>query len=93
MEFFVCLFFLLLSFCLFSSKKDFFSTLVLLEFLVILVFLTSMLVLQSSYFGSYLVIIFLCFSVCEAVVGLSLMVGASNSVAFFMGDSFVVLKI
>jgi len=81
--------------CLLRKATDFFSVLVYLEALVIVVFMISVFVLSST--GNrvrvYLLVTYLCFGVCEAVVGLSLLVGAARGVSFYKGNSFSVLNL
>nr|YP_010393012.1 NADH dehydrogenase subunit 4L [Xylonora corona]UPX88874.1 NADH dehydrogenase subunit 4L [Xylonora corona] len=87
------LFFWILLVSLFSKKNDFFSVLVFLEVLVLLVFLGSLLGMGHVESGvtCYLLTAYLCFGVCEAVIGLSLMVGSARSLSF-QSSSFTALR-
>nr|UPX89017.1 NADH dehydrogenase subunit 4L [Xyloredo sp. E88]UPX89029.1 NADH dehydrogenase subunit 4L [Xyloredo sp. E89] len=92
-DFEVCLFFLgVLFLMMLGGVVDFFSILVYLEVLVLVVFLNSFLALSGvgSSVSCYLLVIYLCFGVCEAVVGLSLLVSAARGKASYGTGSFTV---
>nr|AEV56618.1 NADH dehydrogenase subunit 4L [Kokeshia sp. NKU02] len=74
MTYLIMLFFCmgLITFCL--SHKHLLLTLISLEYLVIILFLGMVSFLTLYYMESYILLLFLTFSVCEGVIGLSVLV-------------------
>nr|YP_010393046.1 NADH dehydrogenase subunit 4L [Xylophaga washingtona]UPX88944.1 NADH dehydrogenase subunit 4L [Xylophaga washingtona]UPX88956.1 NADH dehydrogenase subunit 4L [Xylophaga washingtona] len=96
MGFMACLLFMwVLVVCLMSKAVDFFSVLIYLEVMVMVVFMGSLfgLSFSGSCLSCYLLVLYLCFGVCEAVVGLSLLVSAARGQAFYSVGSFTVLSL
>nr|QXJ42650.1 NADH dehydrogenase subunit 4L [Dicyathifer mannii]UXF59411.1 NADH dehydrogenase subunit 4L [Dicyathifer mannii] len=81
-------------FLMFKRFADFLSLLIVLEFLVVTVFTWMALVLSvvDNWFSCYTLVCFLTFFVCEAVVGLALLVGAARNMGFYSSSSFCSLK-
>nr|YP_010393155.1 NADH dehydrogenase subunit 4L [Nototeredo knoxi]UPX89281.1 NADH dehydrogenase subunit 4L [Nototeredo knoxi] len=79
---------------MFKSFLDFLSLLIFLEMLVITVFTGLMLFLASvgNWLTCYTMMSFLTFFVCEAIVGLSLLVGAARQLEFYSCSNFCALK-
>nr|YP_010393179.1 NADH dehydrogenase subunit 4L [Teredothyra matocotana]UPX89341.1 NADH dehydrogenase subunit 4L [Teredothyra matocotana] len=95
MELGLCIFFVNWGLVLlFHSYWDFLAVLILMETVVISAF--SAMALYSSYLGNsltmYSLVCFLTFFVCEAVLGLSLLVGSSRSGESYSSLGYCSLK-
>nr|YP_010393058.1 NADH dehydrogenase subunit 4L [Xyloredo nooi]UPX88992.1 NADH dehydrogenase subunit 4L [Xyloredo nooi]UPX89004.1 NADH dehydrogenase subunit 4L [Xyloredo nooi] len=92
----ICLLFLgILLLNLMGKGLDFFSVLIYLEVLVLVVFVGSFfsLVAVGSGVSCYVLVAYLCFGVCEAVVGLSLLVSAARGKASYSKGSFTIQSV
>lgn len=74
--------------------ERFLSILVCLEVFMLLVFLFSCLFFnfEKNMFGVLIIIIFISMAVCEAVLGLALLVSSSRLCSFYRFHPFSVLK-
>nr|UPX89221.1 NADH dehydrogenase subunit 4L [Kuphus sp. PMS-3700M] len=78
---------------LFKSYLDFLSILIYMEMIVVTVFtiVTLHLSAAGNILTAYTMVAFLSFSVCEAVVGLALLVSAARSLEYYSSSSFCVI--
>nr|YP_010393131.1 NADH dehydrogenase subunit 4L [Lithoredo abatanica]UPX89233.1 NADH dehydrogenase subunit 4L [Lithoredo abatanica]UPX89245.1 NADH dehydrogenase subunit 4L [Lithoredo abatanica] len=79
---------------MFKRFVDFLSLLIFLEMLVITLFTFMVVVLGlvGNWFMCYVLVAFLTFFVCEAVVGLSLLVSAARNMEYYSTASYCSLK-
>lgn len=79
---------------LFAVRKKFFRFLIMLEILVFSAFM-MMGVLSlggRNLFYLFILVIFLCFAVAEAVLGLSILVASSRTIFFYRQNSFSLMR-
>lgn len=79
---------------LFAARKKFFRFLIILEILVFSAFIMiGVLRLGArNLFYLYILVIFLCFAVAEAVLGLSILVASSRTMFFYRQNSFSLIR-
>nr|YP_010393119.1 NADH dehydrogenase subunit 4L [Kuphus polythalamius]UPX89197.1 NADH dehydrogenase subunit 4L [Kuphus polythalamius]UPX89209.1 NADH dehydrogenase subunit 4L [Kuphus polythalamius] len=94
MEIVFCLIFICWAYLImFKSYMDFLSILIYMEMVVVTVF--TVITLHLSAAGNsliaYTMVAFLSFTVCEAVVGLALLVSSARSMEYYSSSSFCVM--